>query len=359
MNGLDEFTAVGDTHISDGSNSGNPNPNGDVLFLARRRLFKLEKITALRNMPPRDPAWARLKGKNSFYKGDADVRLWANLLNAILTAKASMFTISWDTHTALIEADKLLKRKTQGKAYNIVIAFALDPKNNLLEEIHRYSKEGDPKHRARLLRVVNPIIRGHLAQMVGGEDKLVAEERRIQADYEEDIELEREKAKSKVAKGVGDGDVPPVAPKAKVEPTTKKNAGPARINEARRIFLRDGGGLNWKTVASDKNRREQRLVNMRGLVLDVLKSFDADDFDEMTFEQMAHCFISEKPGDGADEEKWRKLVSVLMGVARQAFKAETGRTVPKPKSVVDTVVPAIDEPITVFEGELLGINDPP
>lgn len=91
------------------------------------------------------------------------------------------------------------------------------------------------------------------------------------------------------------------------------------------------------------------------LVRDLLKRFEAEDFDDLTFEQMAHCFVSEEPGQGADEEKWRKLVSVLVSVAKDAFKAETGITW-KPRPAAAS--PFADE-ITVYEGDdLLGVEDP-
>ena len=300
----------------------------DLAFLERRRLFKLERVKAKRDMPAHDPAWKNLKGRSkrtNFYKHrDADVRLWANLLNAILTAKASMFTISMESHTALIEADELLERKTQGNAYKIVMAFALDPRNNLLEEVHRYSKEGDPKRRARLLRVKNPTIRRHLARMVGGEDKLLDEERRIRAAYEEELDPQDETVATGTKTQVRDASGPlgthedsAVARKPPKPPS--KNAGPARLIDGMCGYLRDGCEKPWRKHATDP---AERAKGMRALVRELLKSFSPNDFDQETFEQMAFCFVTPEPATGADRKKWQGLVNVLLAVAREALKLE-------------------------------------
>lgn len=156
------------------------------------------------------------------------------------------------------------------------------------------------------------------------------------------VELEAEKAKSKVAKAVGDGHVPPVAPSS-----TKKVGGPARISEADRAMFREIEPFKWRDLALD---RDARVPKMRELVQFLLRRFDAEDFDEVTFNEMAHCFATEEPGKNADEKNWAGLVKALDSLARKEFKAETGRTPPKPTLA--------KEPLQVYEGELLGTDEP-
>lgn len=329
-----------------------PNDEGDDLtFSKRRRLFKLEGVTAKRDMPARDRAWKNLKGSSkntNFYKHrDADVRLWANLLNAILTAKASMFTLSKKIHTVLIEGDKLLERKSQGNAYNIVVALALDEENNLLEEVFLPSKKGDPKRRARLLRVKNPTIRRHLARMVGGEDKLLEEEERIRAEYEEDLQESGEEQKVTAARE--EPSSAPASARDHLNPNARE-AGPARLESSRRAYLRDV--KNWRKLAT---HRDARIKKMRGVVLALLTRFKHDAFDDITFEEMAYCFVTEEPGKGADEDRWRGLRNALIDVAREAFKLETGRSSAS-RTAAETPSPA---DIPDFNGKLLGTDDAP
>lgn len=114
-----------------------------------------------------------------------------------------------------------------------------------------------------------------------------------------------------------------------------------------RYTLRECAPFNWRKLANDK---EARFKNMCTLVRDLLKKFEADDFDDTTFKEMAHCFVTEEPGTNADETKWRNLVNALVAVARSSFKSVTGRAAPKSR-------PIPDEEIPVFDGDLLGTDE--